>query len=153
MPLTDDQVCFARSLRRRQTCAEAMIWFHLRGRRFMNLRFRRQHPIGPYFADFACLELDLVVELDGGQHNSAAGRQGDAVRDEYLASQGFVVLRCWDNDVLRTPMVVLSAIAHAVQVLRKDRPSIAAARKDGDERTRRSPHPHFVRPLPRMRER
>jgi very-short-patch-repair endonuclease len=122
----------------------------------MNLRFRRQHPVGPYFADFACLELALIVELDGGQHNSAAGRQGDAVRDEYLASRGFVVLRFWDNDVLRTPMAVLSAIAHAAHVLRKERPSVAVARADDDEqgsRRRRSPHPHFVRPLPRMRER
>jgi very-short-patch-repair endonuclease len=69
----------------------------------MNLGFQRQHPIGPYFADFACLELDLIVELDGSQHDIAAGRHGDAVRDGYLASRGFVVLRLWDNDVSELP--------------------------------------------------
>ena len=122
----------------------------------MNLQFRRQHPIGPYFADFACLDLDLLVELDGGQHNKEEGLQRDAVRSDVLASRGFVVLRFWDNDVLRTPMAVLGAIAHAVQALRKDRlsphPALPAS-PGGPGEARRSPHPHFVRPLPRRRER
>jgi very-short-patch-repair endonuclease len=118
MQLTDDQLRFARSLRRHQTNAESLIWYHLRGRRFMNLRFRRQHPIGPYFADFACLDLQLVIELDGGQHNEPTGIAYDTARTAFMTARGFVVLRFWDNDVLRTPMVVLGEIARAVQELK-----------------------------------
>ncbi len=89
----------------------------------MNLRFRRQHPIGPYFADFACLDLQLVVELDGGQHNDPAAIARDNARTRFMEDRGFVVLRFWDNDVLRTPMVVLGEIARAVQELRKRLPA------------------------------
>ncbi|HET7203737.1 MAG TPA: endonuclease domain-containing protein [Steroidobacteraceae bacterium] len=120
------------------------------------LRFRRQHPIGPYFADFACLDVNLIIELDGGQHNTGPGLRHDGVRTEFLASRGFVVLRFWDNDVLRTPMAVLGAIAHAVQTLRKDRrsPYSAVPATTGEpEEARQGPHPHFVRPPPRLRER
>ena len=85
----------------------------------MNLRFRRQHPIGPYFADFACLDLQLVIELDGGQHNSIEGIAKDATRTAYLEACGFTVLRFWDNDVLRAPITVLGAIADAVHALRR----------------------------------
>jgi very-short-patch-repair endonuclease len=117
--LTDHQRQFARSLRRRQTDAESLIWYHLRGRRFMDLRFRRQHPIGPYFADFACLDLQLVIELDGGQHNDPDGLERDARRTSFLRSRGFVVLRFWDNDVLRTPLAVLGSIAQTVQAKKR----------------------------------
>ena len=58
----------ARALRRQQTEAEALLWRHLRSRQVLGLKFRRQHPIGPYFADFACIDIGLVIELDGGQH-------------------------------------------------------------------------------------
>ena len=119
MLLSDDQRSFARCLRRQQTDAETLLWFHLRGRRFMNLRFRRQHPVGPYFADFVCLDLDLIVELDGGQHNPDEGLTRDRARDAFLASQGFKVLRYCNNDVLRTPMVVLGAVAHTVREMRR----------------------------------
>ena len=145
MRLTSDQRHFARSLRRHQTDAEALVWFHLRSRRFMNLRFRRQHPIGPYFADFACVDIKLIVELDGGQHNTEAGRHRDSARSDFLAAQGFVVLRFWDNDVLRTPMSVLGAIAHAVHTLRRTPAGLRDAM--------RGPHPRCARPLPPMRER
>ena len=93
------------------TDAEAVMWRHLRGRS-LGVTFRRQHPIGPYFADFACLTTKVVVEVDGGQH---AGSQHDARRDAFLRSEGFTVLRFWNNDVLLRTDAVLEVIRQHVQ--------------------------------------
>jgi very-short-patch-repair endonuclease len=109
--LTPDSRAFARHLRRSQTDAERRLWRYLRGRRLLGLRFRRQHPIGPYFADFACLELRLVVELDGGQHADPRGQEHDRVRTAALEARGYAVIRFWDNDVLRDTQAVLATIA------------------------------------------
>jgi very-short-patch-repair endonuclease len=117
--LTDDQRSFARSLRKSQTDAENRIWYHLRSRRFLGLRFRRQHPIGQYFADFVCIELGLVIELDGGQHNSSEGRWKDQVRSDVLAAHGFQVLRFWDNEVFANTPGVLQAIDREARTLQK----------------------------------
>ena len=111
MPADRNTRDFARQLRRNSTDAERRLWFYLRGRRLIGLRFRRQHPIGPYFADFACLELSLVVELDGGQHNDERSRRRDRTRTEVLAGYGFEVIRFWDDDVLRNTSAVLGEIA------------------------------------------
>ena len=122
---------FARRLRRNSTDAERRLWHHLRGRRLQGLRFRRQHPIGPYFADFACLELGLVIELDGGQHNDERQRHRDAVRSDVLASHGFQVIRFWDNDVLRDTQAVLSEIlrrAALTPTLSRERERVAGGR-------------------------
>ncbi|MEO8408867.1 MAG: endonuclease domain-containing protein, partial [Oxalobacteraceae bacterium] len=58
----------AKTLRANQTDAEQQLWYHLRAHRFMNLKFKRQKPLGRYIADFLCLELRLIIEIDGGQH-------------------------------------------------------------------------------------
>jgi len=89
---------FARSLRRDMTEAEQKLWLELRGRRLDLIKFRRQVPIGPYIADFACLEARLVVEIDGSQH---ADSVRDTARDAELKQRGFRVLRFWNDDVLR----------------------------------------------------
>ena len=78
------------------TDAEQALWRVLRRRQVEGFRFRRQHPIGPYIADFACLEAKLVVEVDGGQHDE----QSDAQRAGYLAEQGYRVVRYWNHEVL-----------------------------------------------------
>ena len=88
----------ARSLRSTPTDAEALLWHHLRDRRMANQKFRRQRPIGPYFADFACLEAKLIVELDGGQH---AESEHDLARDKFLRDAGWRVLRFWNADILQ----------------------------------------------------
>ena len=88
---------FARQLRRNMSDAEQKLWQYLRGRQLAGCRFRRQHPVGPYIADFACLERHLLIEVDGGQHN---GSQSDAHREAFLREKGFVVVRFWNNDVL-----------------------------------------------------
>src|SRR5687768_6084269 len=87
----------ARRLRRQLTDAERRLWRHLR-RDISGYHFRRQVPIGPFIADFASLNPAIVIELDGGQH--ALQKNYDAKRDAFLRTQGFKVLRFWDNDVL-----------------------------------------------------
>ena len=81
----------ARALRQAMTDAERRLWFHVRNRHLAGYRFRRQHPIGPYFADFACVERRLVVELDGGQH--VAGYEADGRRTAHLNGRGWRVIR------------------------------------------------------------
>jgi very-short-patch-repair endonuclease len=87
---------FARQLRGAMSDAESALWRRLRRRQLMDWRFRRQVPIGPYIADFACLEKNLVTEVDGGQHNALV----DADRTVYFEARGFTLLRFWNNDVL-----------------------------------------------------
>ena len=118
LPLPDDSLAFARELRSRQTEAEGLIWSLLRGRRFLGLKFRRQYPCPPYFLDFYCDELRLAIELDGGQHNSAAGRGDDARRSTFLAEQRIEVLRFWNHEVICDLDAVLEALFHAIQRLR-----------------------------------
>ena len=90
-------VQFARDLRKNMTDAERKLWLALRGRQFENYKFRRQVPVGKYIADFMCFEHRLIVEVDGSQHDESIR---DAVRDLWLESQGFRVLRLWNREVL-----------------------------------------------------
>ena len=89
------------------TDAERRIWSRLRSRQ-LGPRFRRQAPIGPYIADFACFDPRLIIEIDGGQHDEQRGY--DSRRDGWLKSQGFVVLRFWNNEVLENAEGVLERI-------------------------------------------
>ena len=96
----------ARGMRRDSTDAERKLWQHLRAGCLGGLKFRRQHPVPPYVADFCCIELKLVIELDGGQHTAEA----DRLRTLRLEAQGCSVLRLWDNDVLSNIESVVEAI-------------------------------------------
>ncbi|HWP93495.1 MAG TPA: endonuclease domain-containing protein [Thermodesulfobacteriota bacterium] len=102
----------ARELRKNPTDAERKLWKHLRLRQLDGHKFRRQHPIGPYIVDFACLEKRLIVEVDGGQHSERVVY--DEERSEWLESQGFRILRFWDNEVLTSVDVVKEVIAEAL---------------------------------------
>jgi very-short-patch-repair endonuclease len=95
-----DLVGLSRNLRKNQTDAENKLWRHLRGKQLEGLRFRRQHPIGRYIVDFVCLEKRLVLEIDGGQHGEEKGQIKDKERDQCLRSEGYQVLRFWNNEVL-----------------------------------------------------
>jgi very-short-patch-repair endonuclease len=88
----------ARQLRSAQTDAERALWNVLRDRAVLNLKFRRQHPIGNYIADFCCIEKGLIIELDGSQHLDRVAQ--DEERTRWLNSHGFRVLRFWNEDVL-----------------------------------------------------
>jgi very-short-patch-repair endonuclease len=98
----------ARKLRVNSTDAERKLWYHLRDRRLLGLKFVRQQPVGPFIADFACREADLIIELDGGQHDDAASR--DDRRTAVLAEHGYAVLRFWNDDVLNNTEGVLQII-------------------------------------------
>jgi very-short-patch-repair endonuclease len=99
----------AKGLRRVPTDAERKLWYLLRSLKPLGLHFRRQTPIGIYIADFAWLAGKLVVELDGSQH-ATDRKDYDVKRTAWLESQGYRVLRFWNNDVLKTPAGVGEAI-------------------------------------------
>lgn len=99
----------ARSLRREMTDAEQLLWRYLRMKQLHGGRFRRQHPCGHYILDFACLEIKLAIELDGGQHSERTNE--DAQRTAWLELQGWKVLRFWNNEVLEEIEAVLAVIS------------------------------------------
>ena len=102
----------ARHLRAARTDAEHRLWQHLRGRRLLDVKFRRQVQVGPFFVDFVSHEAGLAIELDGSQHLDAPAY--DAARTRVLERQGLRVLRFWNDDVLARTADVLDAIAEAV---------------------------------------
>jgi very-short-patch-repair endonuclease len=102
----------ARILRKNPTDAERALWRRLRLRQIAGCRFRRQHPLGPYVADFVCLNRKLIVEVDGGQH--AAQVTHDTERTTWLEGRGYRVVRFWDNEVLRDPDSVAEVIRQAL---------------------------------------
>ncbi len=104
----------ARSLRRDMTDSERKLWSGLRGEQ-LGFKFRRQHPLGNYIADFACLEPKLIVELDGSQH--ADNQAYDCARDAFFKSQEFAVLRFPSSAPFQNLDGVLSAILHQLNTL------------------------------------
>ena len=89
----------ARTLRQNMTKAEVILWVNIRKRAMNGARFRRQHPIGPYIADFACAAAKLVVEVDGATHSTPEELAHDARRTKYLEQEGWVVIRVTNIDV------------------------------------------------------
>ena len=109
----------AKELRSNLTEAERRLWYFLR-RNHLGCRFRRQHPIGPYIADFACLRPRIVIEVDGGQH--VEQHEYDVVRDEFMRERGFVVLRFWSNEMLQQTESVLQVIWREIEAMKKAPP-------------------------------
>jgi very-short-patch-repair endonuclease len=103
----------ARRLRSNPTDAEMKLWQFLRRRQLAGFRFRRQVPLAGFIADFACLEKNLIVELDGGQHVARA--RYDAHRTEALEALGYRVLRYWNDVVLKQMPEVLEDILRALE--------------------------------------
>lgn len=90
----------AKAQRAQMSDAERKLWHAVRARRLGGLKFRRQHPIGPYVADFYCAEARLVVEVDGNHHGEPAQVEHDEVRDDWLTTEGLNVLRLTVYEVL-----------------------------------------------------
>ena len=102
----------ARQLRKTQTDAERRLWQLLRNRSVAGCKFRRQHPVGPYICDFVCIDRQLVIEVDGGQH--AIQIEKDEARTTYLESKGFTVMRFWNHEVLTETAAVLERIFNLI---------------------------------------
>jgi very-short-patch-repair endonuclease len=103
---------YARNLRKNPTDAERLLWNRLRRHQLNGFKFRRQHSVGPYICDFACVEAAVIVELDGSQHVERS--KYDARRDAFLRSEGFRVLRFWNNAVVEQTDSVLETIVEAL---------------------------------------
>jgi len=103
-----------RQLRKNMTEAELTLWSHLRLRQLKGCKFRRQQRIGNYIADFVCFEKRLIIEVDGGEHSEQPAY--DSERDTWLESQGFSVLRFWNNQVLEEIEALKEIIANLLGV-------------------------------------
>ena len=108
----------ARMLRKNQTDAERLLWQRLRNRQLLGVKFRRQVPIKGYVADFAALEIKLIIELDGSQH--IENKEADEIRTGFLQREGYKVIRFWNNDVLLRIDYVLEFIFQAVSCRQSD---------------------------------
>lgn len=125
----------ARTLRANMTDAERKLWYAFRDRRFASFKFRRQVPIGPFIADFICYDARVVIEVDGSQH---ADSSSDARRDRWFAANDFLVLRFWNNDVLKNREGVLTSVLETLHArtphparAKRGRPSPARGEGDG----------------------
>jgi leucyl-tRNA synthetase len=103
-----------RSLRKQQTKSEGLLWRILRAKQLCDLKFRRQHPIGPWITDFACPTRMLVVEIDGGYHDQTVEK--DLHRQHHLEKLGWTVIRFTDDDVEQNAEAVGRAIAEELKV-------------------------------------
>jgi very-short-patch-repair endonuclease len=111
----DPRIRIARRLRREMTDAERRIWWRIRELPIERSHFRRQATIGSYIVDFACHELRLVIEIDGGGHAEQDQMIADAARTRDLESRGYRVLRFWNHEVLRETDAVMQSILDAAQ--------------------------------------
>ena len=105
----------ARTLRKRDTWAERLVWGWLRNRRFSSYKFRRQHPFGPHILDFFCLEAHLDIELDGFRHGYPTQQRLDAVRDAWLEARGIKVLRFWNSHLRQEKQAIRDSIWRVLQ--------------------------------------
>ena len=108
----------ARSLRKRMSTAEDIVWDWMRHRRFLNLKFRRQHPVGRYILDFYCDDLKLAVEIDGGIHGYYQRILRDQARETYLQNRGIRVIRVNRDAVECDPMHSYVTLSRAINTLK-----------------------------------
>jgi very-short-patch-repair endonuclease len=103
----------SRELRHKGTYAERVMWLKLRNNQVAAIKFRRQQSIGNYIADFVSFEKKLIIEIDGGQHSEERITGKDKQRTEWLDSQGFRVIRFWNNEALENLEGVMHSIREA----------------------------------------
>ena len=94
-----NKTILAINLRKNSTIQERSLWNLLKNRQFLNLKFKRQQPIGDYIVDFICKEAKIIIEIDGGQHNEPENIEYDKTRTEYLNNLGYKVIRFWNNEI------------------------------------------------------
>lgn len=109
-------------LRENMTDAEKILWEKLRNKNFENFKFRRQHPIQLYIADFYCHELKLIIEIDGGYHETAAQREKDFERSEILNFNGLEIIRFTNQQIQSNLPEVLRIISEkAAEIKSKEK--------------------------------
>ena len=113
---------FAQEPRNNPTDTERLLWQHLRNKQIENVKFRRQHAIDNHIVDFVSLEIKLIIELDGGQHLES--HTHDQQRDDALRSQGFEILRFWNDAVFTQTESVLERIYEWVVALKQTHPTL-----------------------------
>ncbi len=101
---------YAKDSRQEPTSAEELLWRNLKNRKLDDLKFRRQHPLHKYIADFYCHEKKLIVEIDGGIHNKSENREYDQTRDQHLIELGYKIMRVTNDDVLKNMSATLRKI-------------------------------------------
>ncbi|WP_439569015.1 endonuclease domain-containing protein [Sphingopyxis sp.] len=117
----------SRELRLNATDAERKLWAQLSARKVAGVRFNRQFPVGPFICDFVSRTAKLIVEVDGGQH--AVDVAKDASRTAFLQSQGYRVIRFWNNDVLERIEGVVGEIERVIANMPSPSPS---RKREGD---------------------
>jgi very-short-patch-repair endonuclease len=131
-PVSEQHRHRAKHLRRAMTRAEILLWRYLKAHHLDGLAFRRQAPMGQYVIDFVCHAARLIVELDGEAHDFDAQQRRDAVRDAWLASRGYHVLRFTNEEVLCSLEGVLTVIRETAAVrIRSAPPSLSLPRRKG----------------------
>jgi very-short-patch-repair endonuclease len=113
-PKRRKRIILARRLRREVTEPERKLWRNLKQLPIGTSHFRRQAPIGPYFADFACHQIRLVIEIDGESHTAIGAAGRDESRSVYFQSKGYRVLRFWNYDVMQNIEGVMTIIHETV---------------------------------------
>jgi len=149
----------ARRMRREKGDAEKKLWYKLRGLNRQGFQFRQQAPIGPYIADFCDHTAKLIIEVDGAQHGEPKGLAADRRRTRWLESEGYRLLRFWNNDVLTNIYGVEIAIMLALGLLKENAPVgasgafapsplVGEGRGGGDRRTSEVGGPPTPNPSP-----
>ena len=95
---SDETLKNAKSLRKNMTNVEQSLWYHLRGKRFLGYKFKRQVPIGSYIVDFLCSDNKIIIELDGSGHFETKQKHYDKEREEYLIQKGYKIIRITNNE-------------------------------------------------------
>lgn len=104
---------FAKGMRERGTEAEELLWYRIRGRQVMGMKFRREHPVDKYIADFYCHEKKLVIELDGGIHDNIEQQEADNERTMELNKLEIKVIRFRNEEVINNIDFVIEKIIEA----------------------------------------
>jgi very-short-patch-repair endonuclease len=119
----DEAIEFARNQRSHANEFASSVWQAIRNRQWVGAKFRREYPIPPYTVDFCCVELKLVIEIDGEHHFTTQGQKYDRDRDLFLERKGFRVLRIRGFEVLRDPSHVFQKIRESIGEAKVHNPS------------------------------
>lgn len=128
----NSQIEKSRQLRKNMTSQERKLWNIIRERRFFGYRFRRQFPISSYIVDFVCREKRIIIEIDGGQHNEIQNIEYDNKRTEFLKSEGFQVIRFWNNDVDNNMDGIYERLKEVFKIDDKITPPKPSPSREGD---------------------